>query len=497
MGASIAATAYIFTATLAAYFLRPRFADSPATLRAMIFWFAVTPFLYFIYPILGALFFAGILLIALAPKGAEDRLIFYLIALFAVPLEMQSAIPFPGINYLLAVDFPLIACLILLAPVLAGAKRPVAARHAPAPGVFILLMTALFSILLFRTENITNGLRGVIDYAFLYAIPFMAIIRMAPDLDRFDKVFAGLLTLNIIWACLAFVSEATDWNFYTLLIERHGLGILADVREGVLRVRNTVMPVLAGYVAVLGLLSIEYFRAQKRVGLLAAWFYRFLFTATAIFSFSRGAWLALGVAVVTYFFFTKFPRGLRPISIAIGVAFLLPAVTLYALQSDLNRLDPYGSFEYRQELLRTSIDYIGRYPLFGDANYRESGAFDHLYQGQGIIDIVNLYLGIALSRGLVGLGLFLGGFISVGIGLLRLGKIVRRANDTVLECQRAVLLGALSSYLALVATVSGVSLVLHLGIAILALSTAFLAAARKAEAETKPRADADRGSLFG
>lgn len=479
MGASIAATAFITFALVAAYFLRPKFAEDPATRRGFLFWFAVTPFLYFIYPMLGGLIAAALLLAFLAPKSIDERAAYYLIALFAVPSGIRSDIPFPGINYLVVVDFPMIAGLVLLAPALVMRGRPNAARHAPLAGALILVFTALISAQEFRTENITNGLRGVLDSVLLYALPFMAIIRLAPSLDRFDKIFSAFLILAVIYACLAFASEATRWNFYTFLTERHGARAFADTRQDILRISVTVIPVLVGYVATLGFLAVEYFRARGRCGALLAWLYRALFVLTAVLTFSRGAWLAMAAGLMTYYFFTKFPRAIRPPAMILIAVFAVPAALTYVLEADLDRFDPYGTFEYRRDLLNTSIEHIRRYPLLGDPDYRESPDFAHLLQGQGIIDIVNHYLHIALEHGLLGLALYVGPFLIALAGLLGLGGRLRARKDAGLEQQRAVLIAGLIAYLVLIATVSGVSLVLHTGVIMAALSTAFLAAARK------------------
>lgn len=479
MGASIAATAFITFALVAAYFLRPKFAEDPAIRRGFLFWFAVTPLLYFIYPMLGGLIAAALLLAFLTPKSPDDRAAYYLIALFAVPSGMGAAIPFPGINYLVVIDFPMIAGLLILLPAVAMMGRPNAARHAPAAGALMLLFTVLISIQEFRTENLTNGLRGALESVILYALPFMAIIRLAPSLDRFDKIFSAFLMLAVIYACIAFATEATRWNFYTFLTERHGVLAFADTREGILRVSVTVIPVLVGFVATLGVLAVEYFRARRQCGALLAWLYRALFVLTAVITFSRGAWLAMAAGLMTYYFFTKFPRAIRPAAMILIAAFAVPAALTYILEADLDRFDPYGSFEYRRDLLNTSIAHVRQHPLFGDPHFLESEDFAHLLQGQGIIDIVNRYLQVALEHGLVGLALYVGPFFIALVGLLGLGRRLRARKDTGLEQQRAVLIAGLIAYLVLIATVSGVSLVLHSGVIIVALSTAFIAAARK------------------
>lgn len=481
MGPTIAATVYGAVAIVAAYFFRPRFADNPAILRAAIFWLAAVPTMFLITQTFAILVALGFMLAVAAPRSLEDRAAFYLMTLVAIPGRISGEIPFPGINYLTTIDFAKISCLVLLAPAIFFGKSPNAKKFAPLPGAFIIAVTILFSLQEFRTANLTSGLRASLDHILLYAIPFMALVRLIADRKHFERLFAAFIFIAVIFFFMAVVSQGTKWNFYSYLETRHGEGVFADFRAGFLRVTVTLNAILVCYMMALGLIAVGYFRSQKQIGFLFAWLYRGMFAVAALFTFARGGWLAIIAGLAVFHLFANIPRGARaPVTVAIA-ALLAPAAFIYAMTADLNRFDEYGTFAYRQELLRTSIDYIAAHPFFGDPNFRESGAFDHLYQGQGIIDVVNHYVSIGLSNGLIGLGLYLGAFVSLTIGLLRLGKEVRRTDDRKLELQRAALLGAIAAYLVMMATVSAVSLASHIGVFILAISTAFLAAARKAQ----------------
>lgn len=64
-----------------------------------------------------------------------------------------------------------------------------------------------------------------------------------------------------------------------------------------------------------------------------------------------------------------------------------------------------GSIDYRKALLDTSLVLIRNNPWFGASDYFLY--MEHLRQGEGIIDMVNTYIHIALAQGLVGVALFL------------------------------------------------------------------------------------------
>jgi O-antigen ligase len=74
---------------------------------------------------------------------------------------------------------------------------------------------------------------------------------------------------------------------------------------------------------------------------------------------------------------------------------------------NMTSTDETASFNvlYRQELLTQSLALIHQSPWFGVPNYMQS--LENLRQGEGIIDLVNTYLVIALNVGILGVGLFL------------------------------------------------------------------------------------------
>jgi H+/Cl- antiporter ClcA len=80
------------------------------------------------------------------------------------------------------------------------------------------------------------------------------------------------------------------------------------------------------------------------------------------------------------------------------------------------------------QLAETSWQLVLQNPLFGSPNYL--AYMEQLRQGQGIIDLVNAYATIALSFGLVGLGLFAAFFGSI---ILRCLKAARPLIELDLE----------------------------------------------------------------
>jgi hypothetical protein len=482
MGPTFAATAFSLLAIAAAFFIRPRVVKNVTILRGALFWLVSVPVLFLIPYNMLSLVTCGVLAFALAPKDKADRLTYYLVIFPAVPATIDAAIPFPGINYLLNLDFAKVTFLVVVAAAFFSGKRPNAARYVGSVGVFIILLSLLIMFMQFRDNNLTNGLRLAFNYALLYALPYLGLVRLFEDTEDLDRVFSSFLFLAAIFFFTAVVTQLTSWNIYAFLEERQGIPVFADYRYGILRTNVTVIPLLMGLVSGFGLIALEYFRSRRRLSLLAAWAFRLFFLAAAFFTFARGAWLAIGAGLFTYFFFTKVPRGLRPALLVMTLLIGAPAVIYYALTADFGAVDSFGTFAYRQELLKATFIHVQQYPLFGAANIYELPHFQHLYQGQGIIDFVNYYVQIVVEYGMVGLFLFVAPWLVVLVGILDLPKKDKSIIGTPDETRRAALLAVIASYLVAIATVSAVSYVAHFGVAILALSAGFLGAARARQA---------------
>jgi O-antigen ligase len=77
-----------------------------------------------------------------------------------------------------------------------------------------------------------------------------------------------------------------------------------------------------------------------------------------------------------------------------------------------------GNVTYRQQLLDIAVGVMAQNLYFGSFTSASSPAMEALRQGQGIIDVVNTYIGVGLQTGVVGLALFVGFFLAVGLAVL-------------------------------------------------------------------------------
>jgi hypothetical protein len=107
---------------------------------------------------------------------------------------------------------------------------------------------------------------------------------------------------------------------------------------------------------------------------------------------------------------------------------------------------------YRQELLSTSLALIKQSPWFGVPNF--TAQMENLRQGEGIIDLVNTYLVVALNSGMLGIVLV---FAPWGVTLWREAGHV--TSDTVRRREGLAWLALTIAVMAAIFTVSPISII--------------------------------------
>src|SRR6185503_9393434 len=210
-----------------------------------------------------------------------------------------------------------------------------------------------------------------------------------------------------------------------------------------------------------------------------------LLAAGLVAAISRGPWI--GALLMVLAFVATGPRALAPLA-RLGVAGL--CVTAFLVFSPLGKelvdyLPFVGTVEaqnvvYRERLLDVSLGVVLENPFFGAWDFLQLPVMQQLKQGEGIIDVVNTYVGVALASGLVGLGLFCGFFLVVLAGLV---AAMRRAGnrDAELYTLGQALFCALLGILVMIFTTSSIGL-----IAVVYWSIAGLAQAYARQASMAP-----------
>lgn len=394
----------------------------------------------------------------------------YCLLLIVVP---AASIEIPGfglINYFFTLDQPRLLALVLLAPAaLALWRQPGSLRlgstWADKCLMGYLLLTAALQL---RESNVTSTLRGCFYLMTDIFLPYYVASRAVRRLQDFKLVMAAYVMAVSLLGLVAVFELLRHWKLYTAMTGALGLswgyGNYLG-RDGLLRAAASAgHPIVLGYVMTVGLGCWLYLRGEKKLTLRSS-APMLLMGAGLLATLSRGPWVG-AVAMVLAFVFTG-RSGMRKVLhlVLAGTAALAAMATLGIGQRVLNLL-PFigqteaGNVEYRQRLIDNALIVIERNLWLGSTNYRQTPEMQAMIQGEGIIDIVNTYISVALNYGVIGLALFVGFFASILWSLWR-----KQAHLTTNDERRTLgrsLLATLVGIAVIITTVGSTVVVPHI-----------------------------------
>jgi len=386
----------------------------------------------------------------------------YLVLLFVAP-PVPVQIPGLGIiNHLWVLDhYRFLALTLLLPAALSLIQRTATARLGSSPVDWMVLgYLCVMSLLAFREGNVTSGFRTVLSLWVDIFLPYYVASRSLQNEDGLRQALMGYVIAAMILALIAIFEVARNWKMYSALLEALGVGGggMFDqylYRSGLLRPNATVgNSIVLGYVLVVGLGFFMYLKE-----FLASPLQRFLglslLTAGIVASLSRGPWVGAVFLCIMYVLIRPQPiRRLSLLGLGGGTLVLvlsqLPGGQLLIDMLPVFGTIEQGNVEYRSNLLTAALPVIERNLLFGSYDYLEAPELQVMIQGEGIIDVVNTYIGVALYSGVIGLTFFVGAFLQT---LRELRKSTRIALQRDL---RAAVLGQ-----ALFATVASIMLIIY------------------------------------
>ncbi|MEJ1341024.1 MAG: O-antigen ligase family protein [Candidatus Sedimenticola sp. (ex Thyasira tokunagai)] len=430
-------------------------------------WFALTLTAFLAHNYWLYVFIAGTLLYYSSKRETNKAALFFFV-LFAVPV-VNAPIPGMGlVNYLFSLSHPRLLALVILLPatvhLLSQRERLPFGRTTPDKLLtgYMFLTAALY----LRETTITDTLRQSFYLFTDIFLPYFVISRSLKDLQGFRDTLLSLVIAAMILALVGVFEAYRHWILYNPLIDALGLqgGMLHYLgRAGVLRgISAAGHPIALGYVMAVAIGCYLYLQHSIKNKLIRR-FGMALLVAGLIAALSRGPWV--GAAVLVVVFVSTGPHALRRLT-TLGLAALVSLPLLAALPSGekvINLIPFIGETEknnitYRERLISKSLIVIKRHPWFGSINYLETEEMESMRQGQGIIDIVNTYIGVTLERGLVGLALFSGFFLWVAWGIISsLRRIPDKNSDEHLLGRS--LLATLIAILLIIFTVSSITII--------------------------------------
>jgi len=419
---------------------------------------------FWLYIIVGAvaLLFAG--------HSERNKLALYFLLLFAVPPISADIGGLGIIRSLFTIDYLRLLALTILAPTAwALWKDPESPRFGRLlPDKFIAAYLILIFALTLQASTLTHALRSGVLYGILdIFLPYYVASRYIKNTETFRDTLMSFLIAAMILAAIGCFEAFRHWLLYASLDSALGVnwayGAYLERGDGVLRAQaSTGHAIPLGYVMAVAIGFLLYLlnslpNVKVKIVIFA------LLLAGIIAPISRGPWV--GAAVIILVFISTAHSAAKKIkNLAVTGFVALPIILSSPYGEKLISYLPFigtideENVDYRERLLEISINVVLQNPLFGAYDYMFSDAMQELRQGQGIIDIVNSYVAVALSSGLVGLSLYAGFFIVIGLNLYRsLRSIPDRTDERYILGQS--LLATLAGILVIIFTVSSISVI--------------------------------------
>lgn len=416
----------------------------------------------------------------------RNALALYATLLFVIP-PFQAAIPGFGIlQQLFELTHPRLLALFLLLPL---ARR---VKQAPSSGNFRARVAADSLVLgylvlqaalaLAREENLTNGLRQVWYLLLDVGLPYYVTSRALRDPAQLREVLAAWVTAALLLAAIACFESQRHWLLYYTLPASMGLhwgmGSYLGRAEALRVSASTGHAIALGYVMTVAAVFFGYLWPKLKRRLWSRNIAGALIAGGVVAPLSRGPWMG-GLAMLSTYVATG-PHALSRLMIMLigGSAILALLILLPGGEKVIDLLPFIGTVEttnidYRSRLLEQALIVAQQNLWLGTDTFLQTPEMQTLIQGQGIIDIVNTYLQVLLSTGVIGLILFVGIFLSVGWQIYRaLSSLPSRACDDA-RMGRA-LLAALAGTMVTIFTTSSITVIPTVYWCLLGLGVAYV-----------------------
>lgn len=430
---------------------------------------------FWIYLILSGIF------IFLSTTKDQNKMALFFILLFVIPpLEIQV----PGfglVNYLFALNHPRFITLIVLLPAALAISQKNNFKFTKIwADKFLLLYILLIFGLGLRDTTLTDALR-LLFYSFTdIFLPYFVASRAIKDLSNMRTVLYAFVTSAVVLAFIAIFESGKQWLLYNQLGVALGTGDSIGNylgRSGGLRaIASLGHPIILGYFMTIAIGFYLYLtstiqnKSIKKIGAI-------LLGLGLFVPLSRGPWVGALAMFVTYLALGPSPIKKLGTLFIVGI-FSLPILAMLPGGGKIMELIPFvgqtekGNIEYREQLFENALIVIKNNLFFGSSNYLETPEMQAMIQGEGIVDVVNTYLSVALDTGIVGLSLFVGVFLAVVLGVRKKLKRIKDYRQQQHLLGRS-LLAIIVSMMVTIATVSSIATVAIIYWSILGIGVAY------------------------
>ncbi len=404
----------------------------------------------------------------LTRRQEHTPLALFFLLLFVMPPATVQIPGFGLINYLIKLDHPRLLALVILLPAFFTLRRqPGVIRFGRLwPDRLLLAYLLLVALLYLRETTLTDSLRQSLYLLIDVFLPYYVASRGLRQLQDFRDTLLAFTLAAMVLALIGLFEYARHWLLYRALLGALDIdwGLMGYLgRGGSLRAAATTGQAIAfGYVLAVAI-GFYLFLQASTTSRLQRWLGSLLLTAGLFASLSRGPWIGAAV-ILTSFIASGRQAFKRLFLLALTGLLSLPLLLIIPGGQKLLDLLPFiGSVEkenitYRERLIDNSLIVIERNPWLGSVDYRRTPEMQSMIQGEGIVDVVNTYLGVALETGLVGLTIFTAFFVTILQSLRRAIRRFPRHQEEARTLGRA-LLATLCGILVIIFTVSSISII--------------------------------------
>ncbi|CAG0963547.1 hypothetical protein MTYP_00862 [Methylophilaceae bacterium] len=397
-----------------------------------------------------------------AKRSEDNKFALYFGLIILVP-TIAARIPM-----LFDINYARILSLTILLPMLLMLKPT---PEAPGMGKtladkILIAFLVLSTILMMRGTTFTDALRGGF-YLFLDGfLPYFIASRVINNFEQLKKVMAAFVLTSMVAALIGVFEYANSWLLYNALQDalrvEWNMGSYLGRGDNLRALASFDHSLIFGFVMMVTLGF--YLFISKSIKSNALRIFGFVLILAGLYSsLSRGPWV--GTAVLLLVFIATGPRAIKHLAIlAIAGIIALQILPSIPLGQKIISLLPFvgdtdtENIEYRQQLLDKSYILVKKNPLFGVYDVREDPEMEDMVQGEGIIDIVNSYLGVVLGQGLVGLSLFVSILMLALLSVMRSLKRIRDKKSDEYLCGRSML-ATFAAILVTIFTVSGIGII--------------------------------------
>lgn len=408
----------------------------------------------------------------------------YVVLLFTAPLVQVSVGGLGIVNELLLLDHAQVLAVLLLIPALYSASKATGPRMHEAPSLprlnqqrssagavpqtrtghvcdgMIVAYLILTTVLSARDGSATHVLRMAVIQVLSIALPYFAFSRAVRTVHDVRVILAAFVVSALPMAAVGIFEIMRSWLLYPTIPGSWGISLLTPyiLRENMLRAQaSTGGPLVFGFILMVAMGCLLAIRGRLPAGR-GVWLAFGLLAAGLASSLSRGPWL--GAIILVLIAVASSSRRLENICKLVGLSVCMLPLLFTPVGERVVQMMPFigtvepESVHYRDKLIHNAIEVIFRNPLAGVVDYSSAPEMQEMIQGQGIIDVTNTYLQIALTFGLIGLGVFLTFFAGI---LVRLGLSLNAVSAS--ELNLPALFAILAAILFTIVTVSSISFI--------------------------------------